>query len=166
MCVVPGHALRLPVRYLGEAILARPAVRELIAEVTQSAMVQLMQNVMCEKIHALPARCARILMELTHTLGSVFELTHEELAALLSATRPSTTRVMNWLAADAIIEYARGTIRVLDLAALEARSCGCYGTLLARRQRLLRLVSPGRPDHHHDVGPAARASRAVAGARP
>jgi CRP-like cAMP-binding protein len=162
VCVVPGRALRLPVRYLREAMATRVEVRTLIAEVTQSATVQLVQNVMCAKVHTLPARCARRLLELAHTLGPIFELTHEELAAVLGATRPSTTRVMNSLAASRIVESARGTIGILDLAALEARSCACYRTLVARRERLgqvdralqaqprapaaaPRLNSPGRP---------------------
>ena len=55
-----------------------------------------------------------------------FRLTHEVLSAMLAATRPRVSQAAAKLKAGGIIDYRRGTVRILDRARLEAVSCECY----------------------------------------
>jgi len=59
-----------------------------------------------------------------------FELSHEFLAMMLGASRPTVTVVAQTLQAAGLIHYNCGRITVTDRAGLEAASCECYATTI------------------------------------
>jgi CRP-like cAMP-binding protein len=55
-----------------------------------------------------------------------FQLTQKFLSNMLGVRREGVTRAAGSLQRQKIIVYSRGRLQVLDRAALEATSCGCY----------------------------------------
>jgi DNA-binding MarR family transcriptional regulator len=56
-------------------------------------------------------------------------LTQEFLSEMLGVRRTSVTEVASKIQAAGLINYSRGVINILDLAALQERSCECFGIL-------------------------------------
>jgi CRP-like cAMP-binding protein len=83
--------------------------------------------VACNSFHSVRQRLARWLL-FAHDRAETdeFRLTHEVLSALLAATRPRVSQAAARLKAEGVIDYRRGTVRILQRARLEAVSCECY----------------------------------------
>jgi CRP-like cAMP-binding protein len=60
-------------------------------------------------------------------------LTQELLSEMLGVRRTSITDVATKLQAAGLINYSRGVINILDLAALQKLSCECFETLQERQ---------------------------------
>jgi len=85
------------------------------------------RSVACVSFHSVQQRLARwLLFAHDRAERDEFRLTHEALSALLAATRPRVTQAAAKLKAQGIIDYRRGTVRILDRKRLEAVSCECY----------------------------------------
>jgi CRP-like cAMP-binding protein len=83
--------------------------------------------VACNSYHSIPQRLARWLLFAHDRAGNDrFRLTHEALSAVLAATRPRVSQAAARLKAEAIIDYRRGEVRILDRKRLQALSCECY----------------------------------------
>jgi Crp-like helix-turn-helix domain len=65
-----------------------------------------------------------------------FNLSHEFLAMMLGATRPTVTVVAGTLQRAVLIKYVHGHMTILDRPSLEAASCECYRTVKAHFDRL------------------------------
>jgi hypothetical protein len=64
-------------------------------------------------------------------------MTQELIANMLGVRREGVTGAALKLQKAGVVRYARGRIRVLDRAALEARSCECYAVVKKEYDRLL-----------------------------
>jgi Mn-dependent DtxR family transcriptional regulator len=64
-------------------------------------------------------------------------MTQELIANMLGVRREGVTGAALKLQKTGVVRYARGRIRVLDRAALEARSCECYAVVKKEYDRLL-----------------------------
>jgi hypothetical protein len=64
-------------------------------------------------------------------------ITQEVLALMLCVHRPSITVVAPILQRAGLIRSAKGSISILDRAALEAAACDCYRTVQDRFKYLL-----------------------------
>jgi CRP-like cAMP-binding protein len=85
------------------------------------------QTIACNRHHELSERCARWLLMTHDRVGApTFMLTQQFLAIMLGVRRSSVTVAAGMLQASGIIRYSRGTIEILDRAALEDASCECY----------------------------------------
>ena len=71
--------------------------------------------------------------------GDAFPMTHEFLALMLAARRPSISLAAAILQKANVIRYLHGHVTVLDRAGLEAAACECYGTVREQFEALLGL---------------------------
>lgn len=104
----------------------------------QALLVQVAQSAACMCHHAISQRCARWLL-MTHDRvgGDHLELTQDLLAQMLGVRRASVTATAVRLQKAGLIRYRRGSITVVDRAALEQTACECYGIIKAEYDRLL-----------------------------
>ena len=100
-------------------------------------LVQLAQNVACNRIHTTEERAARWLLMTQDRVGADrFPLTQEFLARMLGVRRPTvslTARVLQWAG---LISYTRGQITILDRDRLLETACDCYRLIHEEMQRL------------------------------
>ena len=91
-------------------------------------MIQIMQSAACNALHSIEQRaCKWMLMTHDRVFTDTFRLTHEFLALMLGATRPTVSLVVaQQLQQAGLIAYRRGEVTVLDRRQLEAGSCECY----------------------------------------
>ena len=91
----------------------------------------------CNRLHSVDQRMARWLLMVRERIESdELELTQQFLAEMIGARRTTVTEVAGILQRAGLIEYARGRVRVLDRAGLEAAACECFGITSRYYQRL------------------------------
>jgi CRP-like cAMP-binding protein len=134
----PGTACRIDLDRLHEVATRRPQVCQLLVRAAEAVMARVLQNVACNAIHSVEARCCRWILSIHDRLDQdTVPLTHESLGEMLGVQRSTVSTVTRALQEAGLIRQRRGMITVTDRAGLEAESCECYGTVRRSFERLL-----------------------------
>jgi len=128
---VPGHALALAAEaFLDHLAQHDGALTGMLRRSAHALFTQVSRNAACNRVHTVRERAARWLLATDDRMDHpTFELTQFFLAQMLAVRRTSVSEVARALAEDGCITYTRGTITILDRAALEARACSCYAVI-------------------------------------
>lgn len=103
----------------------------------QGLLTLIMQSTACMALHPVQDRCSRwLLMAHDRVHRDEFDLSHEFLAMMLGATRPTVTVVAGSLQKAGFIRYKHGRITILDRKGLEGSACECYTTVKGHYDRL------------------------------
>ena len=95
-------------------------------------MVQVSQNVVCNRSHTTEARMARWLVTTQDRVGrDEFPITQEFLSQMLGVHRPTVSDTAQRIQAQGLIRYSRGIITITNRNELERKACECYGILKA-----------------------------------
>jgi len=133
-----GMAYRLKAETIKAEFLRSAAVLHLLLRYTQALITQMAQTAVCNRHHSLDQQlCRWLLMRLDRLPGSELTTTQELIASMLGVRREGVTEAALKLQRAGLIRYARGHICVLDRAALESRSCECYGVVRKEYARLI-----------------------------
>jgi CRP-like cAMP-binding protein len=99
-------------------------------------MAQVSQTAACNRFHVKGARLGRWMLMTRDRLGlTEFRLTQEFLSHMLGVRRVGVTQAARTLQARKLIEYNRGSIRILDDKGLEAAACECYALVNGKGHR-------------------------------
>jgi CRP-like cAMP-binding protein len=105
----------------------RGSFHNVVTRYAQALVGVIMQGTACNAIHSLEQRLARWFLTAHDRVATdVFPLTHEFVAMMLGAARPTVTVVAGTLQRAGLIRYRRGTVTIVDRDKLEAASCECY----------------------------------------
>ncbi|MGR6965150.1 Crp/Fnr family transcriptional regulator [Geodermatophilus sp. URMC 61] len=136
-CQIAGRALRLSTAELRRYLSQDGALHDLLHRYTQATMVQLSQNVACNRLHTTEERCARWLLQTRDRVGAdEFTLTQEFLAQMLGVRRGTVSLTAGVLQQAGVIRYTRGQITVLDPDALHEAACDCYDIVQTEYRRI------------------------------
>jgi CRP-like cAMP-binding protein len=138
VCQVPGGAWRLRSGDFRQAAQPGTTLHERLLRFAQAKTVMAYQGALCHRLHTVDQRCARWML-LVHDRvdGDEFRLTHEYLAVMLAAHRPTVTVALGILQRAGVLEYDRGQMHILDRPGLERASCECYAIIATEYERLL-----------------------------
>ncbi|HEY0171967.1 MAG TPA: Crp/Fnr family transcriptional regulator [Pyrinomonadaceae bacterium] len=138
LCQIPGEAVRLRAEVFKESYGRSEEVRRIINRYIHTVVVVGSQSSACNALHRVEARTCRWLLMSSDGVGSdEVNLTQEYLAAMLGVRRPGVTEVAGKLRAEGLIDYSRGSIRIVDHAGMERLACECYGRVKDEYERLL-----------------------------
>jgi len=127
-----GHALRMSATRFRIELDRIAPLQQALFRYTYALMAQISQTAACNRFHAAGARLARWLLMTRDRVGSdSFPLTHEFLAHMLGMRREGVSEAASALKRRKLIVYSRGKIQILDVKALTAASCSCYGIVNA-----------------------------------
>jgi len=134
---VPGSARRMPAARFREHLDAMPAMRHLIGAYVLEFFTMVAQTTACNRRHRLDQRFARWILMTHDRVGRAwFPITHEFLGDMLGAPRPKVSLVASRYQDNGLIRYERGTMAILDVPGVQARTCECYALI---RNRFLRF---------------------------
>jgi len=109
---------------------ASRAIQLMCINYNEALLAQARVTAACNALHSVEARFCRWLLQTGRVTDSdTITLTQEFLSEMLGVRRTSVTEVASKLQGAGIISYARGVIKILDRAGLDARSCECLQTL-------------------------------------
>jgi CRP-like cAMP-binding protein len=134
---IPTNALGIKRKVLQSEMTRHDALREAVHKYHYLIVCQLAQNAACNRLHSLKERCCRwLLVACDSALAANFTLTHEFLAMLLGAQRPSVSTVTATLQRAGLIRYAHGHVTITDRAGVEKKACECYRTVRVQTDHL------------------------------
>ena len=123
-----GPAQKMSAARFRKELRTNPALQNELNLYVHSLMAQISQTAACNRFHVVEARLARwLLMTRDRVRSGTFRMTHEFLSHMLGVRRVGVTEAATALQRRRLIEYSRGSIKILDHAGLEAASCSCYG---------------------------------------
>jgi CRP-like cAMP-binding protein len=141
-----GTAYRVPGQRLVEEFHRHGDLMTLVLRYTQALMTQMSQTAVCNRHHSINQQlCRWLLLSLDRLTSDQLTMTQELIANMLGVRREGVTEAAGKLQKLGVIEYRRGTIKVLDRPELERLSCECYAVVKEESDRLLNLASPGSP---------------------
>jgi CRP-like cAMP-binding protein len=117
---------------------ASPGLRTAVHRYMEQLISETRQFVVCNSLHPVEARLARLLLEalgksaLDHTLP----LTHQALARMLGAQRTTVAMIVSRLQRESVLSGGRGIIKIEDEKALEKLACGCRESLQLTRSEI------------------------------
>ena len=122
-----GTGLRIPLVELRKAFRSCEEIRRRVLEFVQEQTVSVSQLAGCQRLHEAEERLARwLLTAQDRTQSEQLNFTQEFLAMMLGAQRTTVTMVAGAMQRSGLIEYHRGTVKILDRENLEAAACDCY----------------------------------------
>ena len=134
----PSEALRLPAAAFFKAMAQLAEFSQLMLRYGEALRTQALQLAACNVHHGLEARLARCLLTLRERYRSnELPITHEALAALLSAHRPSVSVAAKRLQEAGLIRYSAGQLMIVDQPGLEQSTCECFGMMRDHTRALL-----------------------------
>src|SRR5438552_14896485 len=96
------------------------------------------QTAVCNRHHSVHQQlCRWLLLSLDRLPTNRLTMTQELIANMLGVRREGVTDAASKLQKQAVIEYSRGQITVLDRDRLEELSCECYAVVKKETDRLL-----------------------------
>ncbi|HEY1957689.1 MAG TPA: Crp/Fnr family transcriptional regulator [Polyangiaceae bacterium] len=124
---VAGEALQLGTRELRAAARRCPELDRVIRSYLTYALRYANQTVACNALHTVEERACRWLLMTHDRVGNdAFPLTHEFFAEMLGTHRQTVSAIASELQRAGLIQYRRGSVRIVNRGALEAASCECY----------------------------------------
>lgn len=113
-------------------------VARLLLRYVQALLAQMAQTAVCNRHHSIDQQlCRWILLSLDRTDGPILTMTQRLIADMLGVRREGVTMAAAKLQLAGLIQYARGSIAVLDRSGIEARCCECYAVVEKEYLRLL-----------------------------
>ena len=127
---ITGEGLRIPVSVLREMLVTAPQLRHELEKFSVALGLQVAQTAGCNRLHDVQQRLARWLLMAQDRVRSEFlPITHDFLATMLGTDRPSVSLAAGELQKAKIIEYNRGSVKIVNRPELERASCECYGVI-------------------------------------
>jgi CRP-like cAMP-binding protein len=121
---------RVAVVVLQDALRSAPQLHMMLSRYSVLHGLQVSQTAACNRLHDTQQRLSRwLLMTQDRVDSETLRITHDFLATMLGTDRPSVTLAARRLQNKQLIEYSRGSVKILDRKKLEKCACECYGVI-------------------------------------
>jgi CRP-like cAMP-binding protein len=127
---ISGDGFKITVDALQNALLSAPQLQILLSRYAVLHGLQVSQTAACNRLHEAEQRLARwLLMTQDRVDNGLLQITHDFLATMLGTDRPTVTLAACRLRNRKLIEYSRGSVKILNRKKLEKSACECYGVV-------------------------------------
>ena len=127
---IGGDGFKIKAAAFRQALRSSPLLQAALGRYAVVLAMQISQTAACNRLHDIERRLARwLLMAQDRVDDGVVPITHDFLATMLGTDRPSVSVAAASLQRKEIIDYTRGTVRILNRKNLEASACECYQTI-------------------------------------
>lgn len=151
-----GYAYRLPRLRVKEEFNRHGQLLLLMLRYTQALITQVSQTAVCNRHHSIDQQiCRWLLLSMDRLAHNHLTMTQEFIANMLGVRREGVTQAALKLQQLGVITYARGLIKVLDRAKLEALSCECYSVVKKETDMLLDYLPQRQVIKNADCIPTA-----------
>jgi CRP-like cAMP-binding protein len=122
-----GEAMKMRADDLRAEFRKGGMLRDLLLHFTHLLFTQVAQTAACNRLHTVDQRLARwLLMTHDRVEGDRFALTQEFLSRMLGVRRAGVSVSAGTLKQAGLIDYGRGSVKIVNRMGLERTSCECY----------------------------------------
>jgi len=127
---IAGDGFKIKANAFRQALRSSPLLPASLGRYAVVLAMQISQTAACNRLHDIERRLSRwLLMAQDRVDDGVVPITHDFLATMLGTDRPSASVAAASLQRKEIIDYTRGTVRILNRKNPEACACECYQTI-------------------------------------
>ena len=127
---IAGEGFKVSANVLESLLPSSPALHTMLHRYAAVHGLQVAQTAGCNRLHDLEQRLSRWLLLTQDRVGSgLLRITHDFLATMLGTDRPSVSLAAGVLQRKKIIEYAHGSVKILNRKKLETSACECYSLI-------------------------------------
>ncbi len=127
---ITGDGFRVETAALQNTLKSTPHLQFMLSRYAVLQGMQVAQTAACNRLHDIKQRLARwLLMTQDRVESESLPITHDFLATMLGTDRPTVSLAANVLKREKIIEYPRGTVKIVNRKKLEDSACECYGII-------------------------------------
>jgi CRP-like cAMP-binding protein len=127
---LPGKGLQIASNRLHAVFSDCSVLRQMIERYVLMQQLQVSQIAACNRLHDMEQRLARWLLMCQDKVDSeMLPLTHEFIAQMLGAGRPTVSIAAGVLERAGLIENTRGNVKIVNRKRLEDAACECYGAI-------------------------------------
>jgi CRP-like cAMP-binding protein len=139
---ISGGAHGLTIDHLDQEMKENEHFRDVLTKYSHALLIHSMRITGCTGLHTLHQRCARwILTTLDRISVDRFSITHEFLAMLLGASRPSVSVVIEDFTRQGMLKSDRGLLLIGNRDGLLGVSCDCYEVIKRNYEQVGRSSS-------------------------
>jgi CRP-like cAMP-binding protein len=127
---IAGTGFRVKVSEMRETLQSVPHFQAILSRYAAGLAMQVAQTAACNRLHKIEKRLARWLLIANDRVASaILPITHDFLAIMLGTDRPTVTLAAGILQRKKIIEYRRGSVKIINRKGLEQFACECYAVV-------------------------------------
>jgi CRP-like cAMP-binding protein len=127
---IAGDGFRMQVGKLKEFLRFAPQLQATLNLYAAGLSMQVAQTAACNRLHNIEHRLSRwLLMAHDRVDSQLLPITHDFLATMLGTDRPSVSLAAGVLQKMHIIQYRRGSLKILNRKKLEKFTCECYSVV-------------------------------------
>jgi CRP-like cAMP-binding protein len=127
---IAGDGFRIMGSALERILRSAPQLRMILSRHAGLQGMQVAQTAACNRLHDIQQRLARwLLMTQDRVNLGVLPITHDFIAMMMGTDRSTVSLAASVLQKKGIIEYARGTVKVVNRRKLKNSACECYGVI-------------------------------------
>lgn len=124
---ISGDGFRIKVNPFRRALRSSPFLQALLGRYSVVLALQISQTAACNRLHDIERRLSRwLLLAQDRVDTGCIAMTHDFLATMLGTDRPTVSLAAANLQRKEIIDYTRGSVRILNRKELEKCACECY----------------------------------------
>jgi CRP-like cAMP-binding protein len=125
---ITGDGFRVEVEVLQNTLESAPHLQSLLSRYAVVQGMQVAQTAACNRLHDIRQRLSRwLLMTQDRVDSESLPITHDFLATMLGTDRPSVSLAAGILQMELLIEYSRGSVKIVNRNKLQDSACECYG---------------------------------------
>ena len=134
---IGGDAHALDIGDLDHEMQENEHFRDVLTQYSHALLIHSMRLTGCTGLHSLEQRCARwMLTTLDRVPEKRFSVTHEFLAMLLGASRPSVSAVVEDFKKRGMLKVDRKRVLIVDRERLLSVSCNCHEVIRENYERV------------------------------
>lgn len=144
--LLDGRAYRMATMSVEDELVDCGQFHALILAYTQALLVRISQNAICNRLHRIEQQLCRLLLELNDELQTeAFQLTHDEISAILGVRRESISLAAGQLRKRKLVKIGRGKIQILSIDGLRTAACECNTVASEQLSNCLKEYSARNP---------------------
>src|ERR1700676_4738321 len=127
---IAGDGFRMMGNALERILRSAPKLQMILSRHAGLQGMQIAQTAACNRLHDIQQRLSRwLLMTQDRVNLAVLPITHDFIATMMGTDRSTVSLAASVLQKNAIIEYVRGAVKIVNRRKLQESACECYDVI-------------------------------------
>ena len=127
---IAGDGFRMKGNALQRILQVASQLQVILSRHTGLQGMQVAQTAACNRLHDIQQRLSRwLLMTQDRVEAGLLPITHDFIATMMGTDRSTVSLAASVMQKDGLIDYVRGTVKIVNRRKLEKSACECYSVI-------------------------------------